>query len=124
MEVVCPSSIIGLRDDSISTKHLGALWGGDPLHLTPSDYGKIAETLAKKISEDRITPAENARCKQPQTLEAPKTDRREGISRSDSMIKRWGREQENPGKSRNPGHKGKPRGGHPYQDRRDKSGMR
>ena len=124
MEVVCPSSIIGLRDDSNSTKHLGALWGADPVQLTPSGYGKIAESLAKEISEDRTSPSTNNSDKQPQPLETPKADWREGISRSDTVIKRWGREQENPMKSRTPGHKGRPRGGHPYQNQRDKSGMR
>ena len=91
-EVVCPGSIIW-EDKEISKKDLANFWGADPVHLTVTGYEKLAEKLAKKMTEARPRKRDRADSDTSPERQKPRLDltrRLTRISRSDTVAERWG----------------------------------
>ena len=87
-EFICPSSSIGLADNSTlkdrgEREKLRDRWGTDPVHLTAAGYAAFAEALADSCSASGEGKKE--------TPSPPKdtTSRRDGLSRSDWTASRW-----------------------------------
>ena len=93
---ICNSSLIGL-DVNESKKELPDWWGSGPVHMTPTGYAKIAESIVMQQGVDSnkkegaVKPLETVK-KNPTAQPARKTRRLEGLSKSETVAGRWNRE--------------------------------
>ena len=75
------------------SKHdLKNYWGADPVHLAPRGYEKLAEKLVGKLEAERSKKRSREDCEAGKQRQKPRldhSDRKTGISRSDTVAERW-----------------------------------
>ena len=90
-EVICPGSTIW-EDASVSKHDLKNYWGADPVHLALRGYEKLVEKLVGKLEAERSKKRSREDCEAGKQRQKPRldhSDRKTGISRSDTVAERW-----------------------------------